>query len=66
MRIGDTVNWAPRKGPTHGGRPIAGTVDAEGYVECESCGKDFFVWVKVHSDKILSIEHNPSKPGYIA
>lgn len=37
----------------------------DGYCECIYCHRDFFVAVQVVNKTIISIEVDPSKPGYI-
>lgn len=64
-KFGDAVEWVPRKIPKNGGRPEGGNLDGEGYAECPVCAKDFFVRVKVRSDKIEGVEHDSSKTPYI-
>lgn len=49
-KIGDRIVWTERKSPKYGGRPEGGTVDAEGYVLCPLCCRDFFVTVGVEGD----------------
>jgi endogenous inhibitor of DNA gyrase (YacG/DUF329 family) len=49
-RIGDQYRWTSSPVVRHGGRPRDGNVDGEGYTECPSCGKDFFVKVLVRGD----------------
>lgn len=65
-RIGDRIQWAPRKSPQHAGRPPDGNVDAEGYGVCPRCGKDFFLVLRVRNDVLESVAPDPSKPGYIS
>ena len=64
-RIGDIYKWAKKGGPEKGGRPPEGTCDGEGYTECPSCGRDFFLRVKIESDIVKSAEPDPDREPYI-
>jgi uncharacterized metal-binding protein YceD (DUF177 family) len=66
LRIGDRYPWRERKQPQNGGRPEHGTVDGEGYMECDRCHKDAFLRVLVRDDCIVGVEPDPEKPGYIS
>jgi len=37
----------------------------EGYVECEKCGKDYFVNVLVKSDVFVGLEYNMDKDPFV-
>lgn len=63
--VGDTIDWLPGREREDGGRPPGGNLDTDGYVVCDSCGKDFFVTVTVRNDQLVKVEVDPSKPGYI-
>jgi len=65
LKIGDRYPWRPGKQPRNGGRPEAGTIDGEGYMECPRCRKDAFVKVLVRNDVIVGAEPDPQKTGYI-
>jgi hypothetical protein len=58
-RIGDKVDWLI------GRRPHDGRSSPDGYVECDSCGKDYFVRLRVVRDRLISVEIDPTRPGYI-
>jgi DNA-directed RNA polymerase subunit RPC12/RpoP len=64
-KIGDKYDWRPRKSVKNGGRPEDGNIEGEGYAECPSCGKDFFVKVIVRDDIIQSIQPDLSKKSYM-
>ncbi|MBW3636277.1 MAG: hypothetical protein KY445_07410 [Armatimonadetes bacterium] len=63
--IGDRYEWRPRKAVQNGGRPEEGNIDGEGYTQCPSCGKDFFVKVIVRDDIIRSVEPDSNKKPYM-
>jgi hypothetical protein len=63
-RLGDRVRWLPGRDREDGGRPVSGDLDADGYVECPVCERDFFLTVSVRGDAIVGTEVNPAKPGY--
>jgi hypothetical protein len=65
LTIGDTYPWRPGKAVQNGGRPDQGNIDGEGYAECPSCRKDFFVKVIVRHDRIGGVETDASRSGYI-
>jgi len=65
LRIGARYPWVPRKQPQNGGRPEAGNVDGEGYMECPRCHKDSFLRVIVRDDVITSVEPDAERHGYI-
>ena len=62
--IDDRVSWVNRAAPQNGGRPENGNFDVEGYVECSSCGKDFWVIIKIREDFIKAVEIC-NRPGLI-
>jgi len=65
-RVGDNVKWVPGNvTPKNGGRPGDGNMVGEGYAECPTCGKDFWVNVIIRSDTIERIEPNANKNAYI-
>ena len=63
-QIRDRIQWAPHSAPQNGGRPPNGDCEAEGYAECDSCTKDFFVKAIVRNDILTDVLVDPSKPGY--
>ncbi len=65
FKIGDKYVWRNGKEVQNGGRPKDGNLDGEGYVECESCHKDFFVKVLVRNDEIKDVILDLEKKGYI-
>jgi uncharacterized protein (UPF0212 family) len=65
LRIGDEYPWRGARAVHNGGRPAGGDIDGEGYVECPSCSKDFFVRVQVRADRITGLSPEPDRPGYI-
>jgi predicted regulator of Ras-like GTPase activity (Roadblock/LC7/MglB family) len=64
--IGDPYKWIPQKAVQNGGRPEKGDLDGEGYGECPSCHRDFFVKVFVRRDIINGVEVDFEKSGYIS
>lgn len=66
LRIGDRYPWAPNQPPEKGGRPDRGNAVGDGYMECDRCHKDSFLWVVVRDDVIVSVEPNCQKKPYIA
>ena len=65
FKVGDEYLWALGKEVRNGGRPEDGSLDGEGYVECEFYKKDFFVNVSVRNDVIGNVEIDSSKEPYI-
>ncbi|NLE03240.1 MAG: hypothetical protein GX638_00355 [Crenarchaeota archaeon] len=63
-RVGDRVEWNKGKSVSKGGRPPEGNADIEGYVECEHCGRDFFVIVHIRNDIIIGVEFDTNKRGF--
>jgi hypothetical protein len=63
--LGDRYQWVPHVAIQNGGRPVDGSLQIDGYVECPLCGKDFFVNVLVNDDHLSEVEVNPLKQGYI-
>lgn len=66
LHLGDTYPWKPRVLPRNGGRPPGGNIDGEGYAECPTCGKDFWLHVIVRSDRILRIDFDNERPPFIS
>jgi hypothetical protein len=64
-RLGDHVQWQPRKSVKNGGRPDGGDLDGEGYAVCPICGLDFFLKVLVRADVITGLEPNREKAPHI-
>jgi hypothetical protein len=64
-KIGDRINWVPRKQPQNGGRPPDGNLDGEGYLECPHCMKDAHMLVIVRSDRIIDVRPDPAKEPYV-
>jgi hypothetical protein len=64
-QLGDELRWRGGKSVNNGGRPSGGKIDGEGYTECPTCGKDFFVRVIVRNDVIQAIEVDSDKEPYI-
>jgi hypothetical protein len=52
-RIGDAV-------------PGGGSGTTEGYAECGTCGKDFWVMIELDADRIVRAAYNPTRQPYIA
>lgn len=64
--IGDEVAWTRKVSTKKGGRSKDGDLDGEGYAECPSCGRDYFLVVEVRHDRITAARVDPAKPGYMA
>lgn len=64
-RVGDTVHWRAEITEDYPGRPPLGDLQADGYVVCPSCGKDFFAIVGVERDNIVGVTPDTSRPGYM-
>ena len=62
---GDEYPWRPGKGVQNGGRSNRGDIDGEGYTECPHCGKEFFLKVIVRLDRIVGVEADADRRGYI-
>jgi hypothetical protein len=65
FHVGDRYEWMPRKAVQNGGRPEGGNIDGEGYTDCPSCHKDFFVKIIVRDDVIQGVVYNRDKLPYI-
>jgi len=63
-RIGHTIAWLPRKAVHNGGRPEGGSTIVDGYGECPSCDRDYFVPVHIEKDRIVSVDSSAARPGY--
>lgn len=59
-RIGDTYEWE------EGDRPEEICFAEEGYCECLSCKKDFFVTVCFHTLVISDVRADGSKAGFLS
>lgn len=65
LHLGDAYPWSLRGAVQNGGRPVDGSCDGDGYVECPRCCKDFFVSVLIRHDIIESVDIDHHRPGYI-
>lgn len=63
-RIGNKIEWVQRKSFQKGGRPANGNIDIEGYTECEKCGLDFFLIVRIRDDCIYQTIVDHDKKGF--
>ncbi|WP_419995885.1 hypothetical protein [Streptomyces boninensis] len=63
--LGSRVEWGTKGLRNPNGRPPNGTYADEGYAECQCCHKDYWVWIRVDADVIVSVEVDPTKPGHI-
>lgn len=63
--VGDCIEWVPEASVTNGGMPPGGDLDGEGYAECASCRRDFFVVVHVRSGRVAGVETDLTRPGHI-
>lgn len=64
-RIGDLLVWAAGRSVKKGARPDGGNLEGEGYAECPSCDRDYFLVVEIRRDRIVSARVDHSKPGYM-
>lgn len=64
--IGDSVVWTKKVSIKKGRRPKDGNLDGEGYAECPSCKRDYFLVVEIRDDRIVAARVDLSKPGYVA
>jgi hypothetical protein len=64
-KIGDEVEWMPRKAVHNGGRPEDGNLDGEGYTECPKCKRDSFVVAHIRGDVIESVEADLERKAYM-
>lgn len=67
-KLGDYLEWdANNKGlQLPKSRPTDGNIEGEAYVECAECHKDFWLQVSVQGDRIITVQVNPDRKGYIA
>lgn len=63
-RVGDQVRWAKRDSVKSGGRPEGGHLEAEGYVVCEACHRDFFLVISIGDDVVTGVRIDESRSGY--
>jgi hypothetical protein len=68
-RVGDRIEWrngtepAERRGQWT--RPEGGSIAGEGYAECPTCGRDFFLTIDVTDDLITGVRVDSARPGFI-
>jgi DNA-directed RNA polymerase subunit RPC12/RpoP len=55
-KIGDKVQWIPRKEPQNGGRPPNGNLNAKAYTVCPNCGHEIALVAKIHKDTLMAVE----------
>jgi hypothetical protein len=63
--VGDQYPWVSRAQPQNGGRPEQGSVDGDGYMECEFCHADSFIRVIIREDVIVGVEPDMIRQGQI-
>jgi hypothetical protein len=63
--LGDEMQWRSGRSVKNGGRPEGNPLEIEGYCECVSCGKDFWVQITINKNTIEKVNVDRSKPGYI-
>ncbi|MBN1959547.1 MAG: hypothetical protein JW841_01260 [Deltaproteobacteria bacterium] len=63
-KIGDTVQWLPRKAVHNGGRPEDGCLTVEAYGICPLCRHDFFVPIEIEHDRIKRVVTEAARVGY--
>ena len=61
LKIGDSYPWVAGAQPQNGGRPIDGTLNGEGFMECPRCHKPAWFFVVVRSDLIVGVELDAKK-----
>lgn len=64
-KIGDRLEWGDKGYRFPRRRPSNGDFDGEGYVECQFCGRDYWVLIGIRADIIASTSVDPTKQGYI-
>jgi hypothetical protein len=64
-KIGDKVEWLPRKAVHNGGRPEDGNLDGDGYAEFPRCKRDSFVVVHIRGDVIKRVEADLEREPYM-
>src|SRR6478735_615198 len=65
LKIGDAYPFVDkRKAVQNGGYPPDGNMDGEGYVECPSCGKDFWVKALIRAGMLTAIKVDNDKKPY--
>ncbi|MBK9034105.1 MAG: hypothetical protein IPL61_23035 [Myxococcales bacterium] len=55
-KIGDEIQWLPRKEPQNGGRPDGGDLDGDAYAVCPTCGAELNLVARVRNDVLVGVE----------
>lgn len=63
--LGERINWGTRGERYPRLRPVGGDYVGEGYAECESCHRDFWVSIAVRNDIFSSVNIDHSRKGYL-
>jgi hypothetical protein len=63
--IGDSISWSGQDERYPRDRPPQGNYVGEGYVECQFCGKDFWVDIVVSDDMIVRAMIVSERKGYV-
>jgi hypothetical protein len=62
LSIGDEYPWVEGEvSVARGARPRDGTAEGSGWVECATCGMDFFVLVDVRRDRLVGAHLDPEQ-----
>ena len=65
-RLGDKVEWWERRGVKNGGRPECGNMDGDGFAVCPGCKYEYWVRVRVRSDRIVAVKPNLEKKSLLS
>lgn len=63
VQIGERYPFHERRQTQNGG-PVEGVVEDAGYVECPSCGRDFFCEVEFRALYLLGVRPSQNAPPY--
>lgn len=54
-KIGDKIQWVPKKEPQNGGRPKDGNLDGDAYAVCPKCGSELNLVAEIRDDILTGI-----------
>jgi hypothetical protein len=63
--LGDAIERGVKGLRNPGQRPRGGNYEGEGYVECQVCGSDEWVWITVLDDVITDVPVDKGRPGHV-
>lgn len=64
-KIGDEIQWVPRREPQNGGRPPNGDMNGDAWMECPICSNDSYLLVEIRSDRIVAVKANDSNKPFV-